>query len=171
MYCAHCDQPRPDSDLPCPHCGAPNLRAGSPGGFWLRLLAGLIDLVFCTVLAMFAAIPLSLAISALMGATTSEDMRQTVGAVLGYSLIIAIVWLYAACWEASSWQATPGKKILRLSVSDDQGARLGFRQSAVRQAARVVATLAGCVGLLMIVFDKDKRGWHDRVTGTRVTLD
>lgn len=59
------------------------------------------------------------------------------------------VWaVTGALFEASSWQATPGKRALGLRVMEAEGRRVGWRRAAVRQVAKlgVVAAVAGGAG-------------------------
>jgi uncharacterized RDD family membrane protein YckC len=45
---------------------------------------------------------------------------------------------------------------------------LSWRQALLRFAAGVVALLPLGLGLWWGFCDRDRRGWHDRLTGTRV---
>lgn len=170
MLCTHCGEPRSNDATPCPQCGAPQHVPGAPGGFWARLLATLMDLVFCTVLSMFANIPLSLLASALLGDSASAATHQQVGSVLGYGSLLVIGWLYSALWESSRWQATPGKKILGLVVSGPHGEQLGLGLATRRFAAKALSALLLGAGFLPIALSRNKAGLHDRLTHTRVSL-
>lgn len=84
----------------------------------------------------------------------------------GTSLVIH--WLYEALMTSSSWQATVGKKILNLKVTDDAGNRLTFLHATGRHFAKYVSNLTLGIGYIMIAFTDRKRGLHDMIAGTLV---
>ena len=51
---------------------------------------------------------------------------------LAIGLTIPIMWLYYVLFEASSWQATPGKRVLRLYVTDLNGRPITFARATIR---------------------------------------
>ena len=116
-------------------------------GFWLRLVAFLIDsaVIGIPVLAMiFAALVLTGASAIITsgGDLHNEDVQKFL-AVFGLSAIFGIIavvvvlkWLYYAYCESSSWQGTLGKKALGLFVTDYQGNRITFARASGRFFAR-----------------------------------
>jgi uncharacterized RDD family membrane protein YckC len=76
--------------------------------------------------------------------------------------------LYFALLESSSWQATIGKKILRLQVITLSGERIGFWQAILRYFAKMISVLSAYVGLLMIFWTKKKQALHDKIARTCV---
>lgn len=54
------------------------------------------------------------------------DLSRSGWQLEGISLLTVSLpmWLYFYCFERGSWQATPGKKLLRMIVTDDDGGRL-----------------------------------------------
>ena len=63
---------------------------------------------------------------------------------------------------------TLGMRAWRIRVVRADGGALTWRQSVARFAAGVVAAAPAGLGLWWSFLDADKRGWHDRWTGTRV---
>ena len=63
---------------------------------------------------------------------------------------------------------TLGMRAWRLRVVRDDGHPLGWARAMARFAAGIVAALPLGLGLWWSAFDRQKRGWHDRWTGTRV---
>lgn len=47
-------------------------------------------------------------------------------------------WLYFAWCERSAWQATIGKRVLRLMVTDTQGDRIGFGRAMLRTVIKLL---------------------------------
>ena len=84
-------------------------------------------------------------------------------------LLFPLVWLLLNVASLSAWGATPGKKLMRLKVVlfDDAGP-LDWKTAGMRSVMTLISgTMAG-LGYLWILFDKDRRGWHDLLAGTRV---
>jgi uncharacterized RDD family membrane protein YckC len=63
---------------------------------------------------------------------------------------------------------TVGMRAWRIRLVRDGGQSLTWPRAAARFGLGVVAALPAGLGLWWSVFDRDKRAWHDRWTGTRV---
>lgn len=63
---------------------------------------------------------------------------------------------------------TVGMKAWRIRVVRDDGSSLGWARAAARFGAGVIAALPAGLGLWWSVLDRNRRGWHDRWTRTRV---
>jgi uncharacterized RDD family membrane protein YckC len=63
---------------------------------------------------------------------------------------------------------TLGMRAWRIRVMRDDGSGLTWTRALARFAAAAVALLPAGLGLWWSAFDPAKRGWHDRLTGTRV---
>jgi uncharacterized RDD family membrane protein YckC len=70
--------------------------------------------------------------------------------------------------ESSDYQATLGKLTVRLKVTDLEGRRLSFARATRRYFSKYLSAISLGVGYLMVAFDSEKQGLHDRVAGTRV---
>jgi uncharacterized RDD family membrane protein YckC len=104
---------------------------------------------------------------------TSEG---TTGALIGsivaaYGILLVIVpWLYFAGFESSRSQATPGKVLMSLVVTDMQGQKPTFARTTLRFFGKFLSTLIVFIGFLMIGFTKKHQGLHDRIAGCLVLL-
>lgn len=129
-------------------------------GFWIRLLAGLIDLV---IMGIVIYVPLTLIYGEQYW--VGEDFFAGFWDVLlGYVFpFVVTIWF----WR--TFLGTPGKMILKLRVVDaDTGDRLTIPQSIGRYFAYLPAMLFLGLGLFWIGFSSRKQGWHDKLAGTVV---
>ena len=108
-------------------------------------------------------------ISALTDAGTSEAALTPIIAALGVLLII-FPWLYFAGFECSRGQATPGKTLLRIVVTDNDGARISFARATLRHFFKYISALIIFIGFIMIGLTKKRQGLHDRIAGCLVLL-
>ncbi len=63
---------------------------------------------------------------------------------------------------------TPGKMLARLRVESTAGEPLTFAQAFLRTSGGLFLLLPCGLGLVSLFFDRDRRGWNDRLAGTRV---
>jgi len=128
--------------------------------FGRRFLAQLIDSVILNVAVLAAAIPLGMA-SALHGG--SPGPGSTVATVLG--IVLPVVY-FVGYWTRGG--ATPGKKALGIRVVNAQDRRPTGTQSVVRYLGYILSALPLGLGYAWMLWDPEKRCWHDMLSGTRV---
>ena len=122
-------------------------------GFWIRLLAYIIDAIILGALTF----PLARVLSMMgIGEQSSNVMS------------IAISWMYFAVFESSGWMASPGKKALGLIVTDEQGGQLRVGRATRRYFAKILSALLLGIGFVMIAFTARKQGLHDKMFHTLV---
>jgi uncharacterized RDD family membrane protein YckC len=93
------------------------------------------------------------------------------GLLGGGVTIIALLfgsWLYEAFMESSSYQATLGKMICGLKVTDIYGNRISFERATGRHFAKWLSGMVLGIGYIMVGFTERKQGLHDLVAGTLV---
>ena len=130
-------------------------------GFWLRLAAALVDslamfIPFCTV--MFVVI----VIIRLVSATERSDPAVLMLAIIPPVIILAAA-LYFALMESSPWQATLGKKVVGLYVTDIEGRRLSTGRAIGRTFAKLLSSMTAGIGYLLCGFTEKKQALHDMV--------
>jgi len=108
-------------------------------------------------------------IAVLTEAGTPEAALGPIIASLGV-LIIIIPWLYFAGFECSRGQATPGKTLMRIVVTDKEGNRISFARATLRHFAKFISTLIIFIGFIMIGLTKKRQGLHDKIAGCLVLL-
>ncbi len=65
---------------------------------------------------------------------------------------------------------TLGMQAWRLRVQQPDGSPISWRQALVRMGGAVLSALCLGAGYWWLLFDRERRTWHDRLSGTRVVL-
>jgi uncharacterized RDD family membrane protein YckC len=149
-------------------------------GFWLRLVAFVIDNLILGLSFFLVVIPLIF----LTGFRRFFDEfrpGEALNEVGVFMLIVffflvatgalVLTWLYHALMECSEWQATAGKKALGLIVTDMAGQRVSFGRATGRHFAKIITNLASFgigLGYLMAGFTEKKQALHDMLAGCLV---
>jgi uncharacterized RDD family membrane protein YckC len=149
-------------------------------GFWLRLVAYIIDYVIIYVVQSFIFIPV-LGLMGITFAAKMDDMgtmsdAETMGmvgsmiAVAGATALLTtiIALLYWSLMESSKYQATVGKIALGLKVTDLDGNSLDFVKSLIRNVCKIISGMILFIGYIMAGFTEKKQGLHDIIAGTLV---
>jgi uncharacterized RDD family membrane protein YckC len=154
------------------------------GGFGRRFAAFIVDFILIAILGIFVIAFFNLAnglmylyylvvshapLSSLTEAGTPIAAIQPIVAAVGILLVI-VPWLYYAGFESSRGQATPGKVLLRLEVTDLTGTRMSFSRATLRFFGKYISTLIIFIGFIMIAVTKKHQGLHDKIAGTLVIL-
>jgi len=140
------------------------------GGFWIRVVAAIIDAIIVRVVVspvhLFFG---SLGVAGMMGGGIPHPAGL---AILGggVTLIAAAFasWLYEAFMESSSYQATLGKMICGMKVTDLNGNRISFERATGRHFAKWLSGMILGIGYIMVGFTERKQGLHDLIAGTLV---
>ncbi len=82
------------------------------------------------------------------------------------SLLLAIA--YFTLLESSRWQATLGKRVCRLRVTDLSGRRIGIGRALGRYLGKFVSALLLGIGFLMVGWTRRSQGLHDLMADTLV---
>jgi uncharacterized RDD family membrane protein YckC len=104
--------------------------------------------------------------------TTEGTTAALWGSILAaYGLTLVVVpWLYYAGFESSRSQATPGKVLMNLVVTDLQGNKPTFARTSLRFFWKYISALIIFIGFIMIGFTQKHQGLHDRLSGCLVLL-
>ena len=82
------------------------------------------------------------------------------------SLVAVAMVFFCSFWVHGG--QTLGMRAWRIRVVCEDGSPLGWARAMARFAAGIAALLPLGLGLWWSAFDGRKRGWHDRLTRTRV---
>jgi uncharacterized RDD family membrane protein YckC len=104
--------------------------------------------------------------------TTEGTMGAMLGSVLAaYGMVLIVIpWLYFAGFESSRSQATPGKLLMHIVVTDMTGNKPTFARVTLRHFAKFVSALVILIGFLMIGLTQKRQGLHDKIAGCLVLL-
>ena len=147
-------------------------------GFWLRFLALLIDNAVMGIGFVLILIPL-IFLTGLGGFISEihpdEDMNDVgifmlIGLLfLAATVSLLLTWLYHALMESSEWQATLGKRVLGLVVTDMAGRRVSFGRATGRHFAKIITNMVPAfIGYIMAGFTERKQALHDMIAGCLV---
>ena len=142
---------------------------GEYAGFWLRWVAMILDGI---ILGCLIGLPFNIIQVMAMGGMEHFGEPQPLAQSLFWTFagMILNIIVFAA-FEASPWQATPGKKILRIRVTDLDGDRLTFVRAAGRNAGKIVSGVILLIGYIMAAFTEQKQALHDIMAGCLVVRD
>ena len=152
---------------------APDVSVGSPArpllaGFWRRAVAYLLDTILVSLVFGFTASFYPAAFLKFPDVTTISLTSLPQLTPAAFAITITATWLYYTLFEASMWQATPGKRVMRLYVADMNGRPLTFGRAATRNLAKLISSLTFLVGYLVAGFTEKKQALHDILTSCLV---
>jgi uncharacterized RDD family membrane protein YckC len=188
-YCSECGQATAPDDLArfgdrliCPLCKdryAQKLREGVMpvagmryAGFWIRVLAALIDSVILgtvTSILEYAMFPAMMTTTPIAPGTNSFDTLGPALARAGWAILAStLVSVTYSAWFIGALGATPGLMALGLKVVRPDGSPIGYGRAVARYFAAMLGGMILGIGYLMVAFDSEKRALHDMICDTRV---
>lgn len=154
----------------CVQCGATILATASPvhayryAGFWIRVVAYLIDSLLLVTVQSVLTLLINLTIGMLGIATDGDPAINTVIWLFGAVLSIS----YAVFFTGYCGQ-TPGKMALRIKVIRSDGSPINYARAALREVpGKFISSILLGIGYLMVAFDNRKQGLHDKIADTFV---
>jgi len=136
----------------------------SKAGFWIRVVASLIDSLLLGVVQFVLSLLIDLVIGMMGIATEGDPAINTVIWLFGVSLSIG----YAVFFTGYSGQ-TPGKMALRIKVIRTDGSPVTYGRAALREVlGKFISGILLGIGYLMVAFDRQKQGLHDKIADTYV---
>jgi uncharacterized RDD family membrane protein YckC len=131
-------------------------------GFWMRVLAYLIDVVVLEVVYYSILIPLG------MAKTSYTPAEITSGMWLIPMVIATLLNVVYYTFFNGRFGASPGKMALGLKIVRPDGSPISYMTAFGRSWAYWLSSIILGFGFFMIGWDSEKRGLHDRVCDTRV---
>lgn len=138
---------------------------GGPAGFWIRLVAFVLDGVLLVIVDMILSDRLGLPDPDPERMEFTRFLVESIPAIL-VSLAVSSVY---AMLMVGTWGGTVGKLVLGLRVVRfSDGGRVPYGLALGRSLAELVSMLFVGLGYLWIALTPSKRGWHDYLCDTRV---
>lgn len=169
IICNACGTVQPPTAR-CVQCGATIIATASPinelsyAGFWIRVLAYLLDSVLLITVQTVLSLLINLTIGMLGIATEGDPAISTIIWLFGAVLSIS----YAVFFTGYCGQ-TPGKMALRIKVIRTDGSPVNYGRAALREVlGKFISSILLGIGYLMVAFDNRKQGLHDKIADTYV---
>jgi uncharacterized RDD family membrane protein YckC len=89
----------------------------------------------------------------------------------GLPFIAVAKFIYSSIAEASDKQATVGKRLLNIKVTDLGGNRISLSNAYGRNAAKILSTAPFFLGYLYSFLNKKQQCFHDLTADTLVIKD
>jgi len=137
-------------------------------GFWRRVGAAVIDNILLFAGGAALGVILGALAGALLAAVGKGAESMWIIRLLAQAVSLLANWLYFTCLECSASQATLGKSVMGLAVTDLDGRRISFGKANGRYWSKVFSCAILCIGFLMAAFTERKQCLHDIVAGTLV---
>jgi uncharacterized RDD family membrane protein YckC len=190
-FCSECGTPYEFSEMVrfgnawvCANCKelfAQRLRESGPrsgtmqyAGFWIRVLARIIDAVLLSIVYL----PFGAALGALFipilqrGGSIGSGSEGIIAGIFGFQMVLIGLQLIGnAIYEiffVYKYSATPGKMLVGKKIVNADGSKLSLNKAIARHFANYLNSFTLGIGYIMVALDEEKRGLHDRICDTRV---
>ena len=117
-------------------------------GFWIRVVAAIIDGIIVGI------------VGGILRAVLDDNLAGLINVIVGLA--------YYAGMESSARQATFGKSLLGMKVTDLDGNRISFLRATGRYFAKIISAFILLIGFIMVAFTEKKQGLHDMIASTLV---
>lgn len=130
-------------------------------GIIARVKAYLMDLV----IQLTVSFTLGIIINLIMSGFDFSELRLSVILLFSYIILPIFSLAYSIYFEQSEKQATIGKQVVDIKVTDTDGNRLSWGKAIVRNLLKYIVT----IGSVVAIFTDKKQALHDMAASTIVT--
>lgn len=142
------------------------------GGFWIRLVAYIIDAVIIFIPLFVIGLVIGLIAAAGAGAAANNTNQANAIAGSGASVLIDLIaFVISVGYFVYFWGRgqTIGMRVFHLRVADAvTGQPIGYGRAALRYLGYIISAIVCYIGLIWAAFDGRKQGWHDKIANTVV---
>jgi predicted Zn finger-like uncharacterized protein len=133
-------------------------------GFWIRVVAWVLD----TIIVLIIQAGLELLLNFSLGMVNISDVENSGLSTVFWLFALTIRFGYAVFFVGYCGQ-TLGKMAVRIKVVRTEGSQLTYGRAAVREVlGKIISALLLGIGYLMVAFDHQKQGLHDKIADTYV---
>lgn len=165
--------------MKCPKCNIENLRGTTNcymcgedlkmanveyAGFWRRFVAYIIDVIIIYFTSLLCGLILLFIIAIPLRPLLGKEYLSIVF-IFSICIDLIIYFGYFTLSESSKKQATVGKQLLHVVVSDAEGNRLTKKRALLRNLLKIASAIPLDLGFIMIGFMPKKQGLHDILAG------
>ena len=115
-------------------------------GFWVRVVATIIDWVILAVIGFV--------------------LQNILGGLSGIVSFVVNVAYLVYFWSTTG--QTIGHKVMGLRVVRTDGSSLDMSRAVIRYVGMIVAAIPLGLGFIWVALDDRKQGWHDKIADTSV---
>lgn len=146
---------------------------GNYAGFWVRVGACIVDSIIIgiinTIIVSILMFLLSLGVDPEEIEAGGALARVGLGFFLSFLIASIVTIYYYVFLPAKKWQATPGKRLLKIYVANADGSKPSKATYFGRTfIGYFVSGLILYIGFIMVAFHKDKKALHDILFSTVV---
>lgn len=139
------------------------------GGFWIRLVAKLIDGILLGICQWAIMIPVSMLVVPSMMEGGDQSLSPNFFMFMGIQVLLGIsIPLLYNTFFLGKWGATLGKMACGLKVVTPEGGSITYMRAFGRFFAEWISMILVYIGYIIAGFDDEKRSLHDRICSTRV---
>jgi uncharacterized RDD family membrane protein YckC len=139
-------------------------------GLGRRLAAMFYDSLLCIALLMVTTFIYKLILMAIMGEAKlralSESGSLDGDPLLSTILLFVLFGFFAKFWTHSG--QTLGMQVWGIRVQNADGTGISLWQALLRFVVSIGSWLCGGLGFIWMLFDKQKRSWHDMYSGSQL---
>lgn len=142
-----------------------------PGGFKRRLIALTLDnfiMPFFFIAGFFVSILLSMVLGFVFGSFLPEG-ESVIDSLMVIVAIVGSFFVYHV-WMVSKYGGTPGMLICNLYIVNAEKKNITILQALLRNFAKIVSAIPLYLGFLWVIWDPEKRAWHDYIAKTYVVV-
>ncbi|SRR5579875_2873782 len=140
-------------------------------GMGNRIFACLIDTLLSYAMLLLLGLACTLFLGLLEAVPMAERLRTIIDyCVLGLAifLVLAVIFGYYIFFEGTWHGQTPGKKVARIRVIEQNGQPVSWPAVIIRNLVRAADTAVLLIGLLVMLIDRNERRLGDLAAGTLV---
>ena len=127
-------------------------------GFGKRLGAYILDIIIF-------GIPMNILQFLMFGPEAFGGTEFNMGPVL-FGFICGLAYIVGMWTYADG--ATLGKKIVKIKVVNNDSSPLTLGTAFGRYIGYIISAIPCLLGFLWVIWDSEKKGWHDKIAGTKV---